>query len=58
MAKLLMFVFAKKLTEILKMQPFDAEVVNYFKGILSNALKQRRESNERRDDFLQLMVRF
>ncbi|OXA51325.1 cytochrome P450 9e2 [Folsomia candida] len=54
--KFLVFIFAPKIATLLKIKAFDAEVINYFKGILSTALKQREASKEKRDDFLQLMV--
>lgn len=55
-AKVLLFVFAPKLANFLKILPFDPEVVNYFRAILATALEQREKSDEKWDDFLQLMV--
>ncbi|CAL8117834.1 unnamed protein product [Orchesella dallaii] len=47
---------APKLSDFLGVKPFDQESQKYFLKVIGDVMKQRRETGERRDDFLQLML--
>lgn len=54
--KFFMLLVSPKLMEILDIGIFDREADKFFSNVILSALRHRGETNEKRDDFLQLML--
>ncbi|ODM89459.1 Cytochrome P450 6k1, partial [Orchesella cincta] len=54
--KFLVLLIAPKVANQLGFQAFDTEPQKYFMRVIKDVMKRRRETGERRDDFLQLMM--
>jgi len=56
MLKVLVTMLTPKLADLLGIEPLDAESLRYFVSVIRQMIKQRRQTGERREDFLQLMM--
>ncbi|ODM86970.1 Cytochrome P450 9e2 [Orchesella cincta] len=54
--KVLVLLIAPKVANKLGLEAFDTEPQKYFSRVIKDVMKRRRETGERRDDFLQLMM--
>lgn len=54
--KFTLMMLAPKIADFFEVDVMDTEGQEYFAGIVRQMLRQRRESGERREDFLQLMM--
>ena len=54
--KMMLHLFVPRVAQTLRLSLFDAEPLKYFTTILERVVKYRRETGEKRQDFLQLML--
>jgi cytochrome P450 len=56
MFKMFMILVFPRLTDFLGMSFFEMEMQNFFSSAIKSSIKQRKESGEKRNDFIQLML--